>query len=88
MKKIIFIASAIALLASCTVTYPGMATSNKMEKTGVAERTIWFGLAFGHTDLGSATAAKKGGITKIATVDYSVRAGLFRTTYKTIVTGE
>jgi hypothetical protein len=32
-------------------------------------------------------AAKNGGITKIATMDYSMRYGLFRNTYKTIVTG-
>lgn len=91
MKKIIFIVGAAMLLAfnSCTISYPGFATSNSVgSKVGVAERTIFFGISFGHTDLGIATAANKGGITKIATVDTSVTGGLFKTTYRTIVTGE
>lgn len=87
-KSIIFV-SAIFALMSCSATYPGIATSNPIgSKTGVAERKIYLGLAFGHTDLGVATAAKNGNITKIATVDVCVRGGLFSTTYKVVVTGE
>jgi len=91
MKKIfiyIGIIGAIAL-SSCSSTYPGIATSNTIgSKTGVAERRVFLGLAFGHTDLGIATAAKKGGIAKVATVDVCVKHGLISTTYKVVVTGE
>lgn len=89
MKKIIIIAAtAVALFTtSCTIVQPIGATDNKIEKTGVAERTIWFGLAFGHTDVSMLTAAKNGKITKIASADFGVKAGLFKTTYRTIVTG-
>ncbi len=89
MKKFIIGASLLATLASCSVSMPGMATQNPVgTKEGVAERTIWLGISFGHTDLGLATAAKNGGITKIATVDYEVVGGLFSTTYRVVVTGE
>lgn len=91
MKKIILTIGAAALLAfsSCTVSYPGLATSNSVgSKVGTAERTIILGIMLGHTDLGIATAAKNGGITKVATVDTSITGGLFKTTYRTIVTGE
>jgi len=91
MKKILLYTGIIGALAlsSCSVTYPGLATSNTIgSKTGVAERKIFMGFTFGHTDLGIATAAKKGGITKVATVDVCVKGGLFSTTYKVIVTGE
>lgn len=92
MKKYILatlVGAAMVVLSSCSVTYPGIATSNPIgKKTGVAERTIFFNLAFGTTDVGIEKAAKNGGITKIATVDFCVRSGLFKTTYKTIVTGE
>lgn len=91
MKKIFLYTSIIGAIAlsSCSVTYPVIATSNPIgTKTGVAERKIFLGLAFGHTDLGVATAAKNGKITKISTVDVGVKGGLFSTTYKVIVTGE
>jgi hypothetical protein len=91
MKKIFLYTGIVAAIAlsSCSTTYPGLATSNTIgSKTGVAERKIFMGLAFGHTDLGIATAAKKGGISKIATVDVCIKGGLFSTTYKVIVTGE
>ncbi len=89
MKKLLIIAAAsVALFAtSCITVVPIGATNNKIEKTGIAERTIWFGLAFGHTDLSIQTAAKNGSITKIATVDYGYRNGLFKDTYRTIVSG-
>jgi hypothetical protein len=92
MKKIfnIIIVAAMGLsLAACTTVIPGMATRNSIgTKVGTAERTVFLGLAFGHTDLGIEKAAKNGGITKVATVDRSITGGLFSKTYKTIVTGE
>ena len=89
MKKFIIAASLLATLASCSMSIPGMVTQNSVgTKEGVAERTIILGISFGHTDLSLKTAAKNGGITKIATVDYEVQGGLFSTTYRTVVTGE
>lgn len=90
MRKYILSIGTAALIAlcSCTVTFPGVATSNPIgSKTGIAEKKIFI-FPIGNTDIGIEKAAKNGGITKIATVDYSIRAGLFTTTYKTIVTGE
>jgi len=88
MKKISLLLGAglVFLVSSCTVVYPGVATSNKIVKTGEVEAKLFLGL--GNVDVGLYQAAKNGGITKIATYDYSVRAGLFTTKYKTIVTGE
>jgi hypothetical protein len=87
MKKIIYLAFTAICLSSCAITYPGIATGNTSEKTGISEKTIWFGIAIKPIDLSIEKAAKKGQITKVATVDYQVRKGLFKSTYKTIVTG-
>lgn len=89
MKKLILLAGAGVIMASCSVSGPWMVSNNKIgSKRGEAKRKIFFGITFGHTDLGLATAAKNGGITRIATVDWKVKGGLFSTTYSTIVTGE
>ena len=85
MKKILILACVAILATSCTITYPGIATGNEATKTGEAKEKLFMGL--GSANLGAETAAKNAGITKIATVDYSVKAGLFFTTYKVIVTG-
>jgi TRL-like protein family len=88
MKKITFILT-IALLTSCSVAGPMMVTNNPVgSKRGEAKRKIFLGITFGHTDLSLATAAKDGGITKIATVDWKVTGGFFTRTYSVIVTGE
>jgi hypothetical protein len=87
MKKIIYIGLTIISLSSCAITYPGIATGNSSGKTGVSEKTVWFGIALRPIDVSIESAAKKGEISKIATVDYQVRNGIFRVTYKTIVTG-
>jgi len=98
MKKYKYIIGvmAIALLSSCMITGPAvssnaMVTKNAIgSKTGVAERTIWFGIWLGDTDLSITKAAKKGRITKIATVDREEYVGFLgiKRVYKTIVTGE
>ena len=82
MKKISLLLGAglVFLVSSCTVVYPGVATSNKIVKTGEVEAKLFLGL--GNVDVGLYQAAKNGGITKIATYDYSVRAGLFTTKYE------
>jgi hypothetical protein len=76
-------------LASCSISGPLMVTNHSVgEKRGEASRKIFLNITFGQTDLGAITAAKNGGISKIATVDWKVTGGLFTTTYATIVTGE
>jgi len=87
MKKILYIGFLGALMASCSVTYPGIATGNVAKKEGVAQKKVWFGLALKPVDVSIEKAAKNGKITKVSTVDYQVNSGLFSTTYKTIVTG-
>ncbi len=80
---------ALCSLASCSVTGPLMVTDNPVgTKRGEASRKIFLGIAFGNTDLSIATAAKKGGISKVATVDWKVKGGLFSQTFSTVVTGE
>jgi PBP1b-binding outer membrane lipoprotein LpoB len=89
MKKIALLITCTLVLASCSMTYPVAVKNNKSaSKSGVAQRTIVLGICIGHTDLSLATAAKNGGITKIATVDYYVKNYVVAKTYKTIVTGE
>ena len=93
MKKLktILAASTIALLlASCSATTPSMITQNSVgTKVGKSSGTVYLGfLAFG-ADWGLQTAAKNGGISKIATVDTKLTNVLFIImTYETIVTGE
>jgi PBP1b-binding outer membrane lipoprotein LpoB len=86
-KRIFLILSGALILTSCTRVYPGMVTTASVVKTGEAKATVWFGIAV-NVDVSIATAAKNGGITKVATVDYGVKPGLFRTKYFTRVTGE
>ena len=74
-------------LTSCAGGYVAMTTTNKIgTKVGIARDRVWFGL--GSIDASAATAARQGGITKIATCESFVRAGLFSATYYTKVTGE
>jgi hypothetical protein len=88
MKSMFLSLAFLAIIAtSCTISYPGIATGNTIEKTGTASRKVWFGIAIRPVDLSIETAAKNAGITKIATVDYSVTGGLFTVTYKVTVTG-
>ncbi len=94
IKNLIMVAGIAALLSSCVASGPTaggpgvLATSNSGTKSGIAERKIFLFFSFGETDLSMTTAAKNGGITKIATVDSYVKKGLFFSTYQTIVTGE
>jgi hypothetical protein len=71
MKKVttLAIACATALLASCSMTVPLCATGNPVgKKVGTAKATMVLGLCFGG-DASIMTAANRGGITKISTVD-------------------
>jgi hypothetical protein len=87
-KSILAMLSLALFLGSCSATYPGMVTTNKGSKSGIASRKIYFGISFGTTDISMLKAAKDGGITKIATVETCVKKGLFVTKYVTKVTGE
>jgi hypothetical protein len=88
MRKILVLATMVALIGtSCTVMTPGVATGNVASKTGTVKKKVFLGMTFKPIDLSIATAAKNGGITKVATMDYSVRRGFF-TTYKLVITGE
>lgn len=95
MKKIILSGIAVATLASCSMTTPVTATNNPIgNKTGKSETTCVFyagGLSSGivtNKNYGIAEAAKKGKITKIATVDLKVKNYIFFTKNTLIVTGE
>jgi len=85
-KSIIIILTVVVSLftTSCMVTFPGIATQASSVKVGIAEKKVWFGIAK-DIDVSIATAAKNGGITKIATVDVKVYSD---GSVKTIVTGE
>lgn len=89
MKKIFITTAIVALMGmmSCTAVYPGMVTTASSIKEGVVTKRVWFGIA-GNVDLSLATAAKNGGITKVATVDYGVKYGFCNKTYFIKVTGE
>lgn len=88
MKKIMMLAMLIAFIGtSCTVITPGVATGNEALKVGKVKKKLFLGITFKPVDLSVATAAKNGGITKIATMDYSVRYGFPFRTYELVLTG-
>ena len=89
IKNAILFITVGSFLASCSVAGPLMVTNHTVgSKRGEASRSIFLGITFGHTDLGVITAARKGGVKKVATVDWKVKSKMFKTTYSTIVTGE
>jgi len=94
MKNIIKIAVAGLLIVSlnaCSVTtrLPAMVTDNPAgEKEGRATVKVIGNVFVLGGDLSIRTAAENGGITKISTVDYEVKSGLFVSKHTTIVTGE
>lgn len=89
MKKLLFVAALAFSVASCSVTTPVNATANEVgSKTGSAKTTSILGLFFDGGDASIRTAAKKGGISKISTVDFKQSHFLLLiSTYETIVTG-
>ena len=94
MKNIIKIVVAGLLIVSlnaCSVTtrFPAMVTDNPAgEKEGRATVKVIGNVFVLGGDLSIRTAAENGGITKISTVDYEVKSGLFVSKHTTIVTGE
>jgi hypothetical protein len=89
MKKILLLGTFAMIMSSCSVTLPVNATSNEVgSKTGSAQTTSIFGLFLDGGDASIRTAAKKGGISKISTVDFKSTNYLFIIgMYETIVTG-
>lgn len=84
------LASAVALLSSCSLTMPVNATSNTVgNKVGRSKATIILSVLAFNQDASIRSAAKNGGITKISTVDIKQTSilGIYGT-YETIVTGE
>ena len=90
IKILLVVISFGAMLSSCAVSGPLFVTDNPSVKEGRATMTVWFGFIRPiNADISIRTAAKNGGITKIATVDQKIsNAKLFRVEYTTIVTGE
>ena len=80
----------VSTLSSCAVSAPLMVTANKRgEKVGEASYKTIFGIQMGlDAETGVIAAAKNGGIKKVATVDQTVKGGLFISTVTTVVTGE
>jgi ABC-type sugar transport system substrate-binding protein len=93
MKKAIVIVAlaltAIALMGCPSVNIPMATGTASIEKVGQSGGTIILGL-FGTADSGIYDAAKKAGITKVATVDTRVKMmlGPVLLTFETTVTGE
>ncbi|MBL7900759.1 MAG: hypothetical protein JNK73_02080 [Bacteroidia bacterium] len=90
MKTLAVVCSALLIASSCSVTHPLMApTTNTVgKKVGEAKAKWVLGLCFG-ADHSVLTAAKNGGITKIATIDEKTFAVYpFFWSKKTIVSGE
>jgi len=95
MKKIrnafIGLIAVVALtLASCSVTVPGQATDNPVgTKVGKSSGTCYLRFLCFDVDYSIHTAAKNGGINKIATVDVKTTNVLgIIWTFETTVTGE
>jgi hypothetical protein len=94
MKKMLVLLAALAIfvMAGCTTVVPVDLTTNAVgSKVGESKARVFSGGQFGgNFDWSIQTAAKNGGITKIATVDKKttrILGGLI-ITHVTIVTGE
>jgi hypothetical protein len=94
MKKTLLILPLIVLmmaLSSCSITLPVNATSNQVgTKVGTSKAKTWFGIFHFKQDASIKSAAKNGGITKIATVDLKTQIFPFGILIKhsCIVTGD
>ena len=89
-KMFAAVISLAALMTSCSLTMPVTATSNPVgKKVGQSTGTVYLQVFAFDADASIRTAAKNGGITRIATVDIKQTNLLgIITTYTTIVTGE
>lgn len=85
--SILIVAFTLVSMTACSVSAPILVTDNTNEKTGTASYKTILGFPPKTADASIAKAAENGGITKVTSVDYKVKWGLFKTTYTTIVTG-
>lgn len=92
ITKILFAGALAVTMASCSVSGPILVTDNpggKDAKKGEASYNVILGFIRPmNADISIKKAAENGKITKISTVDYKVKGGLFKATYSTVVTGE
>ena len=94
MKKLKFFTllaaiGAVAFFTSCSMTLPVNATSNEVgTKVGTSSGKVWFGIFYKDVDASIKSAAKKGRISKISTVDFKVSNKVIFMEYTCIVTGE
>jgi hypothetical protein len=93
MKKYVFILLAVLVImgvTGCAITQPFDLTENPVgSKVGEATGVLVLGGVYGgFVDFSLQTAAKNGGITKIATADIRTKYLLYAVEYTTIVTGE
>lgn len=73
-------------ISSCTIVHQVEVTGNPVgTKKGVARESSFMNK---YQDFSIQTAAKNGGITKIASLDYTQKVFLFIFFNKTVVTGE
>jgi len=90
IKEVLCLLLMVLFFASCGLTTPIAVTSNpigsKVGKSTATSVLCFPPVADGRSSI--VRAAKNGGITKISTVDYSVKWMIFMTTWTTIVTGE
>ena len=90
IKSTVLAAVSVAMLSACSITMPVAATSNEVgSKVGTAKATIILSVFAFNQDASIRTAAKKGGIKRISTVDVKMTniLGIIGT-YETTVTGE
>jgi hypothetical protein len=91
MKKVILFSFVALAMTSCAITLPVAATSNSVkdaDKTGISKATMLFGVLPLGGDASVISAARNGGIDKIATVDMTTTNFLnILVTYETKVTG-
>jgi hypothetical protein len=88
IKSIFAVLTTVLILASCSISRPVLVTDNASEKEGVSEFSVILGIFRPkEADISIKKAAENGGITKVATVDFKIESKFFKTTYKTIVTG-
>lgn len=90
MKKLLIVAVSSLMFASCSLTLPVTATSNEVgSKVGISKTTNIGPFFFGGGDASIRTAAKRGNLTKISTVDFKqTTSWFFIHKFETIVTGE
>lgn len=89
INKLIVLGLLAVVMVSCSVSRPVLVTDNVSDKEGVSEYSVVLGIFRPKdADASIVTAAKNGGITKISTVDFVIESKFFKTTYKTVVTGE